>query len=87
MRTAMPFILAVAMAALLFSGCNRLTQKNYDKLKIGMNYQQVTEILGKPATCAETLGTKSCTWGGKNRNIKVVFLGEKATLFSNQNIQ
>lgn len=40
-------ILLIVLATLLI-GCSKLNKENYDKLKVGMGYEEVVAILGKP---------------------------------------
>lgn len=67
---------------LIFSlvGCSKITQENYDKIKVGMNYQQVVDILGQADKCDAALGAKSCIWGDEKKNIKIKFIAEKVVL-------
>ena len=83
-------LIALALVTLLLAaGCaSRLTKENYDKLKIGMSYAEVTEILGKADTCAETLGISNCTWGKDGpKTVSVIFLADQATAFSHKGLQ
>lgn len=78
------FIRRCLCAFLLLSlmGCSKLTLENYDQLKVGMSYEEVTGLIGEPSGCSEALGTRSCQWGNDKKNIKVTFFGSRATLFS-----
>jgi hypothetical protein len=67
-------------------GCSRVSKENYDKLKVGMAYEEVVNILGSPGSCSETLGTKSCVWGSEKRQIKVSFIASKAITFSSRGL-
>jgi len=66
----------------LFSlvGCSKITQENYDKIKVGMDYQQVLEILGEADKCDGALGAKSCIWGDDQKNIKIKFVADKVII-------
>ena len=70
----------VMLAIFLFSvvtmvGCGRVNKENYDKIKIGMSYEEVIEILGEPHTCEEpVLKTKNCIWGSSDKQIKIKFV-------------
>ncbi len=75
------------MLATLLVGCNKLTKANYDRLKIGMGYNKVVSMLGKPDTCLDTLGTKGCTWGDEQMNITISFLRNKVILYQSKNIK
>lgn len=76
--------LAVVVAA---TACSKLTQDNYNKVKAGMNYEEVSAILGKADHCEEAIGTKNCRWGDDKKNIKIAFIADRATVFSNEGIQ
>ncbi|MCA1929729.1 DUF3862 domain-containing protein [Rheinheimera sp.] len=71
----------------LLGACSKLTQDNYNQVKAGMTYDEVTHILGKATHCEEAIGTKSCRWGDDAKNIKITFLADRATVFSNHGIQ
>ena len=71
---------------LLLTGCSKLTVANYDKLKSGQSYDEVTSILGAPTACDEVLGIKNCSWGNEQRKITVNFVGGKVVLTSAENI-
>lgn len=62
--------------------CSNLTQENYDKIKVGMSYQEVEKILGSNPTCDSAVGMKSCTWGTPAKHIKVQFVADKVALHS-----
>lgn len=78
-------IIALAIL-LLVAGCSKLTLENYQQLKVGMAFSQVTAVIGDPAQCEEALGTRKCQWGDESRSIKVTFLADKAVLFSHQGL-
>ena len=85
MRTPrLPCLLALLVA---LAGCDKLTAENYAKVRVGMAYQEVTAILGPPASCDDTLGFKSCRWGDDERNATVRFVGEKVVLHTAENIR
>ncbi|HLO25400.1 MAG TPA: DUF3862 domain-containing protein [Geobacteraceae bacterium] len=71
----------------LFFGCSKLTQENYDKLKVGMEYREVVSILGKPDSCSDTLVAKNCVWGSDRKNITVNFLGDKIIIYTSRSIK
>jgi len=62
--------------------CSNLTQENYDKIKVGMSYQEVEKILGSNPTCDSAVGVKSCTWGTAEKHVKVSFVADKVALHS-----
>ncbi len=69
-------VLAVCIFSILtLAGCSKVSKENYDKIKIGMSYKDVVEVLGKPDTCEEpVLKTKSCMWGSSDKQIKIKFV-------------
>ena len=79
-------------AATLFSlsACTpptKLTTENYNKLSIGMDYTEVTAILGEPTTCNNMMTAKNCTWGDTKRSINVSFVADKTIVFNAANLQ
>jgi hypothetical protein len=76
----------LALLLIIAVGCSKVSKENYDKLKVGMGYEEVINILGSPGSCSETLGTKSCVWGDEKRQIKVSFVVSKAVAFSNKGL-
>ncbi len=79
-------ILLLAMLMILLSACSKVSKENYQKLALGMDYQKVVEILGEPDQCEAVLNAQSCTWGDKEKNITVRFIGDKVVLFSNEGL-
>lgn len=78
-------VLLVLVAMLL--GCSKLTVDNYAKIKTGMEYNEVVNILGKPDSSSEALFVKSCVWGDEQKNITVNFVGGNAILSTSKNIR
>lgn len=76
------FLLIVFACFLLTIGCSKLTTENYEQLKMGMEYNEVVEILGQADECSSAIGIKICTWGDSKKYIQVNFAGEKVILFS-----
>ena len=83
-RPALIVIIALIAATIVFllTGCSKLTQENYDKISMGMNFDEVISILGEADACSGTVGVESCTWGGENTHIKINFVGKKVVLYS-----
>ena len=67
-------------------GCNDVTPENYAQLQIGMSYEAVVDLLGKPDSCESAVGFKDCTWGGKEKYINVKFGGGNVVFFSSKGI-
>jgi hypothetical protein len=79
-------ILSICTFLLLTAGCSKVTKENYDKLKVGQDYDEVVQILGKADECNATMGIKNCRWGDESKHISVKFAGNKAILFSSQGL-
>lgn len=75
-------MLLIAALCFMAVACGNLTQQNYDRIKVGMSYQEVEKILGSNPTCDSALGVKSCSWGSAEKHIKVQFVADKVTLYS-----
>ena len=73
-------IFVVLFLFVFLMGCSKLSKENYDKIKMGMDFQQVVKIIGEPDKCDAGLGTKSCIWGNDQKNIKIKFLADKVIL-------
>jgi hypothetical protein len=76
------FIIALIVALLTVAGCSKLTQENYDKISMGMSFDEVISILGDADACSGAVGVQNCTWGGEDKQIKIKFIGKKVVLFS-----
>lgn len=72
---------------LVVVACSRLTMENYKKIKAGMSYDEVVNVLGKPDKCDDVIGMRKCIWGDEKKSITVSFVGDKALLFSAENIR
>lgn len=74
-------LLLIAGVVLHLTACSRVTQENYRKLQVGMEYAQVVQILGEPSRCDSVLTVKTCEWGKKDRTITIRFVAEKVVFF------
>jgi len=72
---------------LIIAGCGKLTMENYDKLKIGMAYNEVVGIIGSPGKCSDVMGVKNCQWGNEKKSINITFAGDKVLFFTGNGIQ
>ncbi len=79
--------IAILLISLGLVACSKLNMENYNQLKMGMNYQQVTDIIGKPASCDEVIGTRTCQWGDKEAGIGATFVADKAIAFTHQGLK
>ncbi len=78
-------VLLIAVAALL-AGCNKLSEANYDKLKVGMGYDEVVAIFGKPDSCSNTYVAKGCEWGDERKNVIIGFIEDEVIHYKSTNI-
>jgi len=84
----MKFISLLGAALLLLVlGCGPLTQENYNKITVGMSYDQVTALIGKPDTCDDLMGVRNCVWGDDARSVQVGFVADKVLLISANNLK
>ncbi|MBT9569382.1 MAG: hypothetical protein IV085_13925 [Thiobacillus sp.] len=72
---------------LLLLGCSKLTLENYDRITPGMDYDEVTDLLGTPTSCDDVMGVRSCLWGDDTRTVTVNFVAGKVLLFSSSNLK
>ncbi|MFT5452969.1 MAG: hypothetical protein ACI9N9_002467 [Enterobacterales bacterium] len=84
----MKFRITIIVFFLFFlAGCSKLSLDNYDKLDVGMKYDEVTDVIGSPESCKEKLGTRSCIWGDKDGSyIKANFIAGSAIHFSHKKL-
>lgn len=79
---------ALGMGLLLvLLGCSKLTLENYNKVAVGMSYDEVTALLGKPEKCDDVLGVRNCLWGDDKRSVNVSFVAGKVLLYSSSNLK
>lgn len=72
---------------MLSAGCSKITQQNYNQLKIGMSYDEVVGILGEPDQCNSAVGLKDCRWGNEKRYIEIRFAGPKVVFYSAEGLK
>ncbi len=79
--------LLIILGCLALAACSKLTVANYDKLTMGMTYQQVTDIIGSPVSCDEVIGTRTCQWGDDTANVHATFISDKAIAFTHKGLK
>ena len=79
-------ILILLSLTFLVSACTKISVENYDKLKAGMPYTEVKQLLGTPTQCSEVLSVKHCVWGNEKRHIDVSFVSDQAVVFTAENL-
>ena len=86
-RVIIPIMLIICLApSLILLGCSKINQENYDKLKVGMDYDEVIEILGKPDNCESILNMKNCIWEESSKSITIKIAANKVVFISSHGI-
>ncbi|MCP3952322.1 MAG: hypothetical protein GY697_08920 [Desulfobacterales bacterium] len=82
------FVLAVATwLAACAPQPGTVTAENYEKLKFGMTYDAVVDILGKPYQVQPFMGVQQCTWVSGERHIHAKFIVGRAVYYSSKGLQ
>jgi hypothetical protein len=81
----------IVCCLMMFAGCgsderSSVSKKNFDRLKMGMPYEEVITILGPGNKCDSAAGDRSCLWGDEKKNIGVQFTGGKAVFFTSRGL-
>ncbi len=74
------------ISTFMFLGCSKINKENYGKLKVGMGYEEVLKIIGKPDSCKSTLGVKNCVWEESSKKIRVKFVVDKVLWLSSDRL-
>jgi len=69
------------------TACSRVTQENYDRLKVGMEYSQAVSLLGEPQECSAVLNAKNCTWGDDKKSIQAKIVADKVVWLSSKGLK
>ena len=80
-------VLVALMAVALVVGCSKINKDNYDKIEVGMTYDEVEAILGTPDEVTDAIGTKSCVWGKAPQTISIKFVGDKVVFHSAEGLK
>lgn len=74
------------ITTIIFLGCSKINQENYDKLKVGMDYDEVLKIIGKPDNCKSVLNMKNCMWEESSKSITIKVFANKVVFLSGHGI-
>jgi hypothetical protein len=74
-------------ALLLVAACSKLTVENYDRLKAGLTFAEVKQLLGEPTRCDEAVGLRKCVWGDDARHITVSFAADRVVVFAGKGLK
>ena len=87
LKTSRPLLTALTGIVLVsLFACSKVNKENYDKLTIGMGYDEAIALLGEPTQCETLLAFKSCTWGKDPKTITIRLAADKVILFENQGL-
>lgn len=77
-------MLSLVFASLL--ACSKISQENFNKVQVGMTYDEVTSILGKPTDSQSLtilkMAATSATWRDSGKTISIQFLDNKVKVKS-----
>lgn len=79
--------LMVLSLLLVTVACSKLTLENYNRITVGMSYDDVTTLIGPPEKCDDVMGVRNCLWSDGPRSVHVNFVADKALLFSSSNLR
>jgi len=82
LSTTKVLITIIIFVSLFILACSKVTQENYEKIKLGMSYEEVVDILGKAQECSSSIGMTNCRWESNKKYIKVQFIADKVVFFS-----
>lgn len=85
MKPLRPF--TIVLTAIVIAACSKVTIENYNRLEVGMRYDEVTRLLGKPTRCTDVLTLRTCMWGDERRLINVGFIADQVVFFNAENIK
>ncbi len=80
-------LLGWALLAACTQQTGTVTFESYDKLKLGMQYESVVEIMGPPDHIQPIIGIKQYTWVNGERHIHAKFIAGRAIYYSSKGLQ
>jgi hypothetical protein len=80
-------VLIALIAVSLVVGCSKINKENYDKIQVGMTYDEVEALLGTPDEAKDVIGTRSCVWGKAPQTISIKFVGDKVVFHSAEGLK
>lgn len=78
--------LLIIAATLSLAACSKVNVENYEKIKIGMDKLEVEVFLGSADNCVEKTLHTNCVWGDDAKNIEVILVSNKVTLFTKKGL-
>ncbi len=86
-RMLIVLLLSVTMLTACALQPETVTLENYAKLKLGMPYEAVVEILGVPYQIQPFMGIEQCTWVNGERHIHAKFIFNRAIYYSSKGLK
>jgi hypothetical protein len=77
----------VITALLLVAACSKATVENYDRVKAGMTFAEVKQLLGEPTSCDEAVGLRKCVWGDDARHVMVSFAADRVVVYAGKGLK
>ncbi|MGE6810029.1 MULTISPECIES: DUF3862 domain-containing protein [Pseudoalteromonas] len=78
--------LLIIAATLSLAACSKVNVENYEKIKIGMDKSEVEVFLGNADNCVEKTLHTNCVWGDDAKNIEIILVSNKVTLFTKKGL-
>ncbi len=75
-------LITLFASLLLLAACSKLTLSNYDQLKLGMSFKEVTALIGEPESCSETLGLRACVWRNGEAQVDVSLMADQVVFLN-----
>jgi len=79
-------LVVLIVLACAVSSCKGVSSDNYDKLKVGMEFDAVSSILGKPDNCRAVLNMKNCIWTDGEQEIRIKFAAEQVVFTASRGL-
>ncbi len=80
-------VVLLMLFVLAIWGCGgKINQENFNRIEIGMSYEEVVAILGEPVQCKSILGAQNCDWGKKPRTINIKFVADNVVFRSSEGL-
>jgi hypothetical protein len=76
----------IGVLLLVLSACGKLTQENYNKITVGMSYDDVVQRIGSPTRYDDVMGLRHCSRGNDTPLANITFAGENVMLFASSNL-
>ncbi len=86
MKIQKTILMIFLISILFFSGCSKINQENYNKVKIGMEQKEVVALLGNATNCDSVLGASNCIWGNDSKNITIKFIADQVMFMTSKGL-